>query len=234
MDGCEHYVRRCKFVANCCNKIYGCRHCHNKNENHEINRYEIKEIVCSKCDCKQEVSNLCKNCGIHFANYFCKICNFFDDRSEKGYYHCDKCNLCRVGHQKNFIHCDICNTCVNLNGHKCKENVLHSECPVCLENLFFSTKPSSILQCGHPIHVDCMQSCLEKNNIVCPLCRKIMITGKFLENYIKGMDKLIEEFPIQEELNFKIKCNDCGFNGEVKYHPYGMKCGDCGGYNTTR
>ena len=25
---CPHYNRNCSFVAPCCNKIYGCRHCH--------------------------------------------------------------------------------------------------------------------------------------------------------------------------------------------------------------
>jgi len=48
------------------------------------------------------------------------------------------------------------------------------------------------------------------------------------------MDELIREFPMQENLVFAIKCNDCEFSGDVHYHPYGMKCGGCGGYNTAR
>ena len=50
MDNCEHYFRNFKLVSTCCNKIYICRFCHNENEDHEINRFEIKEIICCKCN----------------------------------------------------------------------------------------------------------------------------------------------------------------------------------------
>jgi hypothetical protein len=52
--------------------------------------------------------------------------------------------------------------------------------------------------------------------------------------YNRGIDSLIEAHPIQEELLFAVNCNDCGHKGEAKFHPYGMKCGGCGGYNTSR
>jgi hypothetical protein len=45
---------------------------------------------------------------------------------------------------------------------------------------------------------------------------------------------LIEASPMQEELLVVIRCNDCDFNGEVQFHPYGLKCGGCGGFNTAR
>jgi hypothetical protein len=48
------------------------------------------------------------------------------------------------------------------------------------------------------------------------------------------MDAYIEQFPIQEEMTFTINCNDCAFSGEAQFHPYGMKCSGCGGYNTSR
>ncbi|KAG4186914.1 hypothetical protein ERO13_A08G072900v2 [Gossypium hirsutum] len=28
--GCDHYKRRCKILAPCCNKTFPCRHCHNE------------------------------------------------------------------------------------------------------------------------------------------------------------------------------------------------------------
>ncbi|KAL0557321.1 hypothetical protein IC582_005852 [Cucumis melo] len=28
--GCEHYRRRCKIRAPCCDQIFTCRHCHNE------------------------------------------------------------------------------------------------------------------------------------------------------------------------------------------------------------
>jgi Zn finger protein HypA/HybF involved in hydrogenase expression len=39
---------------------------------------------------------------------------------------------------------------------------------------------------------------------------------------------------MQECLRVAIRCNDCDFVGEAQAHPYGMKCGGCGGYNTAR
>ena len=236
MGGCEHYVRRCRLVAPCCGKMYGCRHCHNDAEAHEMNRHAVKEVVCDKCNKRQPVSQTCcnNNCGIEFAAYFCAVCNFFDDRIERNYYHCDKCGICRVKGGSEYVHCDNCATCVALLNHTCKREQFHTDCPVCLENLFHSTKPANTLPCGHTMHVHCMLNCFQQNQTTCPMCRKTMLSPDRLQQYNDGMDALIYAHPIQEELMFAIKCNDCEFNGPIKYHPYGMKCGGCGGYNTAR
>ncbi|CAI0626929.1 unnamed protein product [Linum tenue] len=61
--GCEHYRRRCKIRAPCCNEIFSCRHCHNeaasmlKNpcDHHELDRYDVKQVVCEVCDTEQPV-----------------------------------------------------------------------------------------------------------------------------------------------------------------------------------
>ena len=130
MEQCPHYIRNCKIVSPCCNKIYTCRFCHNENEpSHEINRFDVKEIVCAKCNAQQPVSNKCVSCEIEFARYFCKICNFFDDRIERNYFHCDKCGFCRVGNDGKYIHCDTCNTCVvdNKETHVCRKDAFHTE-----------------------------------------------------------------------------------------------------------
>ena len=234
--GCEHYLRRCSLIAPCCDKAYVCRHCHNDTESHDIDRHAVKEVVCAVCDQRQSVSQTCCNeaCGITFAAYFCAVCNFFDDRIERNYYHCDKCGICRVKLVGNdCMHCDTCGTCVSVN-HRCKAEQFHTDCPICLENLFHSTKPAHVPACGHPIHSHCMFQCMQQNRISCPLCRKTMLPPESLQNYNEYMDTLISSAPIQEEIAFVIRCNDCDFNGEVPYHPYGMKCGGCGGYNTAR
>jgi len=235
-SGCEHYVRRCRLVALCCDKEYACRHCHNDAEAHEMNRHDVKEVVCTECEQRQPVSATCCNneCGIVFAAYFCAVCNFFDNRIERNYYHCDKCGLCRVKGDNDFVHCDVCSTCVASPNHVCKADRFHTDCPICLENLFHSTKPANVLPCGHPIHVHCMLNCFQQNRITCPLCRKTMMSESSTHLYNHGIDSLIDAHPIQEELVFAVNCNDCGHKGEVKFHPYGMKCGGCGGYNTSR
>ena len=232
--GCEHYVRRCLLVAPCCDKAYVCRHCHNDAETHEMNRHAVKEVACTECSERQPVSETCVNCGIRFAAYFCAVCNFFDDRTERNYYHCDKCGICRVKGDGEFNHCDTCGTCVNALNHRCKTEQFHTDCPICLENLFHSVKPACVPACGHPIHVHCMMTCMQQNRTSCPLCRKTMISPDRLQKYNESIDALVNLYPMQECLMFAIRCNDCDFNGEAQFHPYGMKCGGCGGYNTAR
>ncbi|EXC34704.1 RING finger and CHY zinc finger domain-containing protein 1 [Morus notabilis] len=61
--GCEHYKRRCKIRAPCCDQIFSCRHCHNEatsslsnpKEHHEIVRHDIKQVICSICNTEQQV-----------------------------------------------------------------------------------------------------------------------------------------------------------------------------------
>ena len=55
-ETCGHYVSGCKIIAKCCNKDYGCRVCHDfENTDHEINRYEIEEIICNNCRLRQPI-----------------------------------------------------------------------------------------------------------------------------------------------------------------------------------
>ena len=232
--GCEHYVRRCHLVAPCCDKTYWCRHCHNEAETHEMDRHAVKEVMCAACNNRQPVSQTCFKCGIQFAAYFCAMCNFFDDRIERNYYHCDKCGICRVKGDGEYVHCDKCGTCVASLDHQCKAERFHTDCPICLENLFHSIKPTHVPACGHPIHAHCFMSCMQQNRTSCPLCRKTMLPPDNVQRFNDGMDVLIVAYPTQEEIMFDVNCNDCGFKGPARFHPYGMKCGGCGGYNTSK
>jgi RING finger/CHY zinc finger protein 1 len=90
-----------------------------------------------------------------------------------------------------------------------------------------------MMPCGHPIHADCLNSYVASNKMNCPLCRKILYNGEALEKIIKCIDEAIENNPIDEENFVDIRCNDCDFTGQVRYHYYGLKCGGCGGYNIT-
>ncbi len=54
-DYCGHYIRRCKFVSPCCQKIYTCRFCHNDNESHVMNapgaEYNLQNIFAQLVIC---------------------------------------------------------------------------------------------------------------------------------------------------------------------------------------
>lgn len=244
-ENCGHYISGCKIIAKCCGREFGCRICHDfEVSEHEINRYEIEEIVCNHCNTRQPASNSCinKECLFFvetFASYYCDICHLYSDKPASEIYHCEKCKICRicgVGNKpSDFFHCDKCGGCIHTNlekTHKCVPDAFRNDCCICLDNIFLSREPTSFLPCGHVIHSSCLNSSLKQNKYTCPLCRKIMIQGSMLEVMIQHYDDIIALYPYDENIEAEITCNDCEFKGKVSFHPIGLKCRGCGGYNT--
>ena len=244
-ENCGHYISGCKIIAKCCGRDFGCRICHDfEVSEHEINRYEIEEIVCNHCSTRQPVSNSCinKECFFFvekFASYYCDICHLYSDKPASEIYHCEKCKICRicgVGNKpSDFFHCDKCGGCIHNvleKTHKCVSDAFRNDCCICLDNIFLSREPTSFLPCGHVIHSSCLNSSLKQNKYTCPLCRKIMIQGSMLEVMIKHYDDIIALYPYDDNIETEITCNDCEFKGKVSFHPIGLKCRGCGGYNT--
>ncbi|KAI5316106.1 hypothetical protein L3X38_045282 [Prunus dulcis] len=99
---CDHYRRRCKIRAPCCDQIFPCRHCHNEaasslsnpKDRHELVRQDVKQVVCSVCNTEQQVAQLCSNCGVNMGEYYCDICKFYDDDISKQQFHCNECGIC--------------------------------------------------------------------------------------------------------------------------------------------
>ncbi|KAL8195677.1 hypothetical protein R6Q57_025430 [Mikania cordata] len=190
--GCEHYKRRCKLRAPCCNKLFSCRHCHNKythasndpNESHKMVLKDVKQVVCLICNTEQPVSQICANCGVKMGEYFCAICNLYDDDTSKQQFHCYDCGICRLDGRDNYYHCQKCGCClsVDLRGrHVCTENAIKKECPVCLEHLFHSIKPVTNMHCGHAVHLGCYFEMMSKNQPLCPGCSKSSFLKQVLE-----------------------------------------------------
>jgi len=246
-ENCGHYTCGCKIISKCCDKEFACRICHDTETlGHEINRYKIEEIVCNACKVRQPISNSCSNneCIVfneNFASYYCDICHLYSDNPVSEIYHCEKCNICRIcgiGNTPNdFIHCDKCGGCVNISGgnvHKCITDALRNDCCICLENIFLSRDAAVVLPCGHAIHQVCFNSSIQQNKYTCPLCRKIMLKGEALDMMNRQYDRVIEMYPYSENITAQISCNDCKYKGEIAFHPIGLKCGGCGGYNTIK
>lgn len=244
---CGHYISGCKIVAKCCDKEFGCRLCHDSEiSDHMIDRYEIVEIVCNMCKMRQPASNQCvnKDCdnnikNIEFAKYYCGVCHLYSDEPAAEIYHCDKCNICRVcssGYtREDYFHCDKCSGCINKNikdTHKCISEAFKNDCCICLESIFLSREGIFILPCGHIIHSNCYISSLRQNKYTCPLCRKTMLMGEMRQRMIDEYDNIITCMEYSESIHIIISCNDCDYKGEVRFHPIGLKCGGCGGYNT--
>jgi len=77
---CVHYERNCNIVAPCCQRVYGCRICHDElsDQGHPpMNRFMIQQVVCKNCNTQQAVSNQCIQCQTVFGEYFCSVCNLF-------------------------------------------------------------------------------------------------------------------------------------------------------------
>ncbi len=97
-----------------------------------------------------------------------------------------------------------------------------------------SLKTATILKCGHAIHSQCQEDLLQSGNPRCPICN-----GSFLdmERQWKYLDEIIARSPMPIEYrNWKVEilCADCHEKSQALFHVDGLKCGACGGYNTTR
>ncbi|WCJ21408.1 zinc finger (C3HC4-type RING finger) family protein [Euphorbia peplus] len=242
--GCEHYRRRCKIRAPCCDQIFQCRHCHNDTstamlnpkDRHEIVRHDIKQVICSLCDTEQQVAQVCTNCGVKMGEYFCDICKFYDDDTSKGQFHCEGCGICRVGGRDKFFHCEKCGSCylVELrDNHSCVENSMKNNCPVCYEYLFDSVKHAIVMKCGHTMHNDCFRQMANQNQYRCPICSKTVME---MSNSWSLRDQEIEAIQMPEEYRYEVSilCNDCNAISKTPFHIAGLKCSHCKSYNTRR
>ena len=56
---CAHYERNCSIVAPCCNRVFGCRVCHDEasaSGHPPMDRFLVREVVCKKCNTRQPPS----------------------------------------------------------------------------------------------------------------------------------------------------------------------------------
>ncbi|XP_022758071.1 E3 ubiquitin-protein ligase MIEL1 isoform X1 [Durio zibethinus] len=243
--GCDHYKRRCKIRAPCCNKIFPCRHCHNEAANslsnpkdhHDLVRQDVKQVICSICNTEQEVAQVCSHCGVNMGEYFCDVCKFYDDDTTKGQFHCNDCGICRVGGRDKFFHCQKCGSCYTVDlrdNHLCVENSMKSYCPICYEYLFDSVESTRILKCGHTMHMDCFSQMTMQNQYRCPICCKAVLD---MTAFWKDLDMDIDATSMPTEYRFEvvsILCNDCNSTSTVQFHILGLKCRKCNSYNTRR
>lgn len=56
---CVHYERNCNIVAPCCQRVFGCRICHDELSpagHPPMNRFMVREVVCKNCQTRQQAS----------------------------------------------------------------------------------------------------------------------------------------------------------------------------------
>jgi tyrosyl-DNA phosphodiesterase 2 len=119
------------------------------------------------------------------------------------------------------------------NNHKCIERAVDSDCPICNEYLFNSPKSVTFMQCGHSIHLLCLEE-LKKTAYRCPLCNKSCVN---MEYRFRQLDMEIIRQPMPPDYTDAravISCNDCSAKSQTAFHWLGLKCAVCTSYNTTQ
>lgn len=229
---CHHYIKNNEIQCLECDKFYGCRFCHDENENHKINRFTIQTMKCNHCDIVQKISNECiTGCHIKMATYYCDICHLHDsqDRIIK---HCEKCGICRIGDN---IHCDECDMCFGkdtIENHICVSKERYNDtCSICKVELKNSIHSVMAMNCKHLAHVMCIQEHLKHGNYQCPICRKSIAEMTHLWQQIEEYMK-INKMPEEPNKIANILCNDCGEKSETSYHYIYNQCNICKSWNT--
>lgn len=236
--GCEHYQRGCKVECSTCKKWYTCRLCHDAQESHKLIRPETKHMLCMHCGLAQAAAQDCAGCGETLARYYCSKCKLWDDECGKAIYHCDDCGLCRIGEGlgKDFFHCKTCNVCMSIalqDQHRCIEHSTECGCPICGEYMFTSTETVVFMLCGHSIHQKCYQE-YTRTSYKCPTCSRSVVN---MATQFRILDNEIENQPMPppyDAWRSIIVCNDCQAKSNVAFHFLGLKCANCGSYNTSQ
>lgn len=236
--GCQHYQRGCKLECSTCYKWYTCRLCHDEVESHKLIRPETAHMLCMYCGLVQTVGQDCAGCHMQLARYYCKECKLWDDDNTKSIYHCADCGLCRIGEGlgKDFFHCKTCNVCMSIDlkdSHRCIEHSTECDCPICGEYMFTSTETVVFMSCGHSIHQGCFRQ-HTKTSYKCPTCSRSVIN---MAAQFRILDRDIEQQPMPDpysKWSAVVVCNDCLAKSEVKFHFLGLKCTNCGSYNTAQ
>lgn len=209
-----------------------------KSKQHEINRFEIREVICRECFTRQSSkTNNCIKCHAEFGEYHCEICNLWMEGTEEPY-HCFDCGFCRVGGRDNFKHCVDCGMCIDVNlfeDHNCKSGKYMSNCPVCQEDLFSSRSATHEMPCGHTIHWHCYQE-FSKHDSRCPVCKKTSESPENMSQTWSAIALSIAMQPVPVELAkvVDIKCNDCeNHHKNLRWHFLGTQCRSCNSFNTS-
>jgi len=236
---CVHYEAKCNIVAPCCNRVFGCRVCHDEMtpENHPpMDRYKVREVVCKECNTRQTRSNQCIKCKITFAEYHCNLCNIWMDLAKEPF-HCHECGFCRVGGQANFRHCDECCMCIAITlyeTHSCLKDKYKNSCPVCREDMHTSRLAAQDLPCGHAIHSHCLRN-LASFDYRCPICKKSVMDQATMHESWERRAQDIAMQPMPDDLKRKVTilCNDCERRSEDQdWHFLGARCPGCASFNT--
>ncbi|KAL3517483.1 hypothetical protein ACH5RR_020072 [Cinchona calisaya] len=108
---------------------------------------------------------------------------------------------------------------------------MKNHCPICYEFLFDSVKGTTVMKCGHTMHMDCCSEMIHQNQYKCPICSKSVFN---MSRTWERLDQEIEATAMPEEYRYEVPilCNDCNNTSKALFHIIGHKCRHCNSYNT--
>lgn len=103
-----------------------------------------------------------------------------------------------------------------------------------MEDIHTSRARSHIPPCGHMIHRHCYEHLVKRGYYACPLCSMTMFN---MDTVWDNLDAEVAQTQMPQRYRkcyARILCNDCHNTTLTRFHLLGLKCGQCGSYNTAR
>ncbi|ONL98037.1 E3 ubiquitin-protein ligase MIEL1 [Zea mays] len=237
--GCKHYRRRCRIRAPCCGDVFHCRHCHNEStkDGHELDRHDVQSVICLVCDTEQPVDKEqfhCDDCGI------CRCSRrkgellplpkvwilLLDDPSRQALLH-------RELDEEQLPHLlrGEAAYCLHLVHALRSSPLVTSAAAVgARQYLFDSLRETSVLRCGHTMHLQCFHEMLKHDKFSCPICATPIFD---MDKFFKALDAEMEASYLYTGKGWVV-CNDCRDTTQVFSGMAGHKCCHCQSHNTCR
>ncbi|KAE9591404.1 putative aminoacyltransferase, E1 ubiquitin-activating enzyme [Lupinus albus] len=77
---------------------------------------------------------------------------------------------------------------------------MRHHCPICYEYLFDSMKDTSVMKCGHTMHLECYCEMINRDKFCCPICSKSVID---MSREWRRIDEEIEATVMPEDYRYK-------------------------------
>ncbi|GJN31465.1 hypothetical protein PR202_gb19865 [Eleusine coracana subsp. coracana] len=220
--GCKHYRRRCRIRAPCCNDVFHCRHCHNESTVRPLLLSSTlwDQLLCFSCYLPSRVV-LVPGPGDWIGSRMTGTSSTGTPSNR----------LTRSTIIAKIVaSAGSCYSTTLRDKHYCIENSMKNNCPICYEYMFDSLRETSVLRCGHTMHLQCFHEMLKHDKFSCPICSTSIFD---MDKFMRALDAEMEESYSYMGKGW-IVCNDCRDTTQVYSGIAGHKCCHCQSYNTCR
>ncbi|XP_008667057.1 putative RING zinc finger domain superfamily protein isoform X9 [Zea mays] len=217
----------------------------------------IAQVCCNCGVCMGEY--FCAACNfldddVDKEQFHCDDCGICRVGGKENFFHCQKCGkeinksiTSHIHHTRGcsgspspaihhpvvfflFAHAGSCYSTTLRDRHCCIENSMKNNCPICYEYLFDSLRETSVLRCGHTMHLQCFHEMLKHDKFSCPICATPIFD---MDKFFKALDAEMEASYLYTGKGWVV-CNDCRDTTQVFSGMAGHKCCHCQSHNTCR